>query len=395
MATDKQPLDANEQKPRGLVLADFKGTLDAVLDAVLIFEPDDWRILYVNQGAIALLGYTGEELLQMRPIDFTAEHDQAGFLELVAPLIAGTKTTITAETTFRRRDTRAAPIEVSLQLIRVDGGRIVGIARDLTERTRDRLERELLYREAVDAIRGRDEFLSVASHELRTPLSALQLQIEMLLEPPRRDPTAVVSPEQLKKKLQVAARQVDRLSRLISELLDVSRITAGRLSLERADTDLAALAREVVERFADEAAKARSPIELIAREPVTGRWDRLRLEQIVANLLTNAFRFGAGKPIELVVTADGTNARLTVTDHGIGIAPEDAERIFQRYEQSVAMRPYGGLGLGLYIARGLVEAHGGTIAVESQPNAGSTFTIALPRQHRGDPRPATETESAR
>jgi PAS domain S-box-containing protein len=361
-------------------LVEFKATLDAVLDAVLIFDPHDWHLLYVNQGASALLGYPEDELLRLRPPDFTAEHDEAGFRELVAPIIAGAKPGTTIETAFRRRDARTVPVEVSLQLIRSDGGRIVSIARDITDRTRDRLERERLYREAVDAIRARDEFISIASHELRTPLSALQLQIEMLLTPPRRDPSALPSPEHLGKKLQLAARQVDRLSRLIAELLDVSRITGRRLKLDREALDLAALARDLVERLAPDAAKANCALELDAREPVPGVWDRMRLEQVVTNLLSNAFKFGAGKPVRISVERDGAIARLSVADRGIGIATADAERIFHRFEQAVSTRVYGGLGLGLYIVRGLVEAHRGTVHVDSRPNVGSTFTIELPRE---------------
>jgi signal transduction histidine kinase len=141
--------------------------------------------------------------------------------------------------------------------------------------------------------------------------------------------------------------------------------------------DLAAITRDVVERFSDEAVKARCTVE-VASESVVGDWDRLRLEQIVTNLLTNAFKFGPGHSIEIAVARAGANARLTVTDHGIGIAREDLDRIFRRFEQAGSTRGHGGLGLGLYIVRGIVEAHGGTIRVDSEPEMGSTFTIELP-----------------
>jgi signal transduction histidine kinase len=332
----------------------------------------------------------------MRTLDFAAEHDEGGLRELIAPLASGAKMTLTTETRFRRRDQRAVPVEVSLQLIHVDGGRVVAIARDITERARIRVERELLYRETVDALRARDEFLSIASHELRTPLSALQLQVEMLLHP-MGPQTGEPIGEPMRKKLQLAARQIDRLTRLINELLDVSRITSGRLRLEREQADLASIARDVIERFSDDAAKAHCTVTIDAREPVIGLWDRLRLEQVVTNLLTNAFKFGAGKPIELAVSRHGPHARLAITDHGIGVAPENIERIFHRFEQASPTRTYGGLGLGLYIVRGIVEAHGGIVRVASTPGVGSTFTIELPVQpeethgdesERRDPRPA-------
>jgi PAS domain S-box-containing protein len=369
--------DVEDQKRVQAILAEFKETLDAEPDAVIIFEPRNWRILYVNHGASVLLGYSSDELLRMAPADFMAE-DGIAFREALTPLLEGSQPHVLIETKFRRSPP-AVPIDVSMQLIRIDSDRIGSIARDITERKRTQLERELLHREAVDAIRARDEFLSVTSHELRTPLSALQLQIQALLQPPRRLPQAVLSPEQIRVKLHVAYRQIERMTRLIAELMDVSRITAGRLRLELEEIDLAAVVRDVVGRLGEEASRAHSSVEISAVTPVIGMWDRIRVEQVVANLLTNAFKFGGGKPIEIAVEERGPLGRLVVVDHGIGIGPDDVGRIFQRYEQATSSRALGGLGLGLYFARQIVEAHGGTIRVESQPGAGSTFTIDLPK----------------
>jgi PAS domain S-box-containing protein len=371
--------DIEDQKRVQAVQAEFKGTLDAEPDAVMIFEPSDWHISYANHGACVLLGYSREELLRMTPADFMVEDDGIGFREVLAPLLEDAQPHILLETKFRRKHPRAVPIDVSVQFIRIGPHRIVSIARDITERKRTQLERELLYREAVDAIRARDEFLSVASHELRTPLSALQLQIQTLLQPPRRSPQAVLSPEQIKAKLEMAYRQTERLTRLVGELMDVSRITAGRLRLQLEEIDLSAVVRDVVGRFGEEATRTHSNVEINAVTPVVGRWDRIRMEQVVANLLTNAFKFGGGKPVAITVEERGAVGRLVVVDHGIGIAAEDVERIFQRYEQAISSRAFGGLGLGLYIARQIIEAHGGSIRVESRLGAGSKFTIDLPK----------------
>ena len=369
--------DIEDQKRAQAIQAEFKETLDAEPDAVIIFEPSSSRISYVNHGASALLGYSKDQLLRMAPADFM--EDGLGFRDVLGPLLDGSQPHVLLETKFRRRDPLAVPIDVSVQLIRIGADRIVSIARDITERKRTQLERELLYHEAVDAVRARDEFLSVASHELRTPLSTLQLQIQMLLQPPRRSPQAVLSREQMTPKLEMAFKQIVRLTRLIEELMDVSRITAGRLRLELQEIDLAAVVRDVVGRLGEEASRTHSPIEVSAVTPVIGKWDLIRVEQVVTNLLTNAFKFGGGKPIDIRVEERGPIGRLVVVDHGIGIDPEDVERIFHRYEQAVSSRAVGGLGLGLYIARQIVEAHGGTIRVESQPGAGSTFTIDLPK----------------
>jgi PAS domain S-box-containing protein len=377
-------IDIEDQKRTQAVLAEFKGTLDAIADAVLIFEPRSWRFLYLNDGASLLLGYSREELSQMRLVDLMVEHDNDRFRELLAPLQQMGSNRIVIETRCRRKDGREIPVEFSFQRVEVDGGHVVSIARDITDRKLAELEREHLYGEALDAVRARDEFMSVASHELRTPLSSLQLQIEMVLRPPPRAPP--LSENQLKEKLKVAARQIDRISKLITELMDVSRISAGRLHLELEPVSLEAVVADVVTRSREDAARAQCQIVLHADEPVLGTWDRLRMEQVVTNLLSNALKFGAGKPIEVSVGRSDGMGRLVVRDHGIGIAPEDIERVFQRFERAVPGRRYAGLGLGLYIVRQIVEAHGGQISVQSQPGAGSAFTVELPLE----PRPPAE-----
>ena len=184
----------------------------------------------------------------------------------------------------------------------------------------------------------------------------------------------------MKPKLEMAFKQIERLTRLIDELMDVSRITAGRLRLELEQIDLAAVVRDVVGRLGEEASRTHSSISVSAVTPVVGMWDPLRVDQVVTNLLTNAFKFGGGKPIEITVEERGPIGRLVVVDHGIGIARENVERIFYRYEQAASSRGVGGLGLGLYIAHQIIEAHGGTICVESQPGSGSTFTVDLPKE---------------
>jgi PAS domain S-box-containing protein len=375
--------DIEEQKRNQQALSEFKGSLDAVLDAVMIFEADTWRCLYVNSGALLLLGQSEADLLAMRPFDYLPEYDEGRFRELFAAATDEQNRPVVVDTRFRRKDGRQIPVALALHPIGREPGRVVAIARDITDRKRAELEREMLYREALDAIRARDEFLSVASHELRTPLSSLQLLVEMLLRPPRRGPRVELTSDVVTAKLEVAARQVDRLSRLVAELMDVSRITAGRLQLDLEESDLVPQVRDVVNRFTEDAARAHSTVTVEANAPAaltSGRWDRLRIDQVITNLLSNALKFGAGKPVELTVGGDASGTLLTIRDHGIGIPAEDIERVFERFERAITARSYGGLGLGLYIVRQIVEAHGGTIRVESQPGAGSTFTVSLPRQ---------------
>jgi predicted ATPase/signal transduction histidine kinase len=250
----------------------------------------------------------------------------------------------------------------------------LALAEELARRAAAAIDNARLYDDAQEAIRARDEFLSIASHELYTPITSLQL----LLQGMKSRRVASSSEEARAMALDLADRQTKKLTKLVGELLNVARIRADRLELQLEDLDLASLVRDVVERFSNEMTRMNCPLSVDARAPVVGRWDRIRLEQVVTNLLSNATRFGAGKPIELTVEQSTDAARLIVKDHGIGIPPERVSRIFDRFERAVSVREYGGLGLGLYIVREIVKALGGTISVESVVNVGSTFTVELP-----------------
>ena len=228
-----------------------------------------------------------------------------------------------------------------------------------------------------DAVRARDDFLSIASHELKTPLTPLLLRIESLERATARQPDSPYV-HTVKSVLDVAKRQLKRLTDLTTDLLDATRIQAGKLAVDREEVDLVEVVRDVCQRFGPDASRIRSPLVLDAAASVVGLWDRLRIEQVVDNLLSNALKYGPGKPVEINVRSREGSAILTVRDHGIGIRAEDHERIFGRFERAVSERSYGGLGLGLHIVRAIVEAFGGTVAVHSMPGEGAAFTVILP-----------------
>lgn len=254
----------------------------------------------------------------------------------------------------------------------------LAFAQDLAGRASVAIENSRLYREAREAVRARDEFLSIASHELKTPLTTLQLQIQGLARKLKSSGEDAAFPG-LASRVATSERQVERLTALINNLLDISRITAGRLELDLEPVDLAAVAREAAARFREDLARAGCVLEFRAEGECVGQWDRLRLEQVVTNLLSNAAKYGAGRPIEIEVDGGEATARFSIRDHGIGIPAEHQVRIFERFERAVSDRHYGGLGLGLWIVRQIVDAFGGTIRVESRAGAGSTFTVLLPR----------------
>ncbi|MGK4005827.1 AAA family ATPase [Sorangium sp. So ce1036] len=252
------------------------------------------------------------------------------------------------------------------------------LAEELGSRAALALDNARLFAEAQEAIQRRDEFLVVASHELKTPLTSLQMQAQLVERLLRRHQRAELPPERIESTLRVLNRQLTRLGHLVDELLDVTRLNAGRLAIVRAPVDLSALAREVVERMSQQLADAGCPIQLDLDEPVVGRWDPSRLEQVVINLLSNAMKYGAGGLVQVSVRRRADRALLVVRDQGIGIAEADQARIFERFERAVSVRNFGGLGLGLYIVRWIVAAHGGSVRVESQLGAGATFVVELP-----------------
>jgi signal transduction histidine kinase len=276
----------------------------------------------------------------------------------------------------------------------------VQLARDVARRVALAVDNAWLHQESHEAIRLRDRFLSIASHELRTPLTTLRLQTQSLLRgagersaaqgqgaPSRGTALGTISAA-VASKVRVIARQVERLGHLVDELLDIARLNEGRLAFHLEDVDLGAVVCEVAGRFREVAERGESPLALRGVEArVVGHWDRLRLEQVVTNLLSNALKYGPGAPVALTVTADADTAWLTVRDEGIGIAAKDQERIFERFERAVSEQHYGGFGLGLWIVRELVRGLGGSISVHSAPGAGSAFTVELPRRAARVPGP--------
>ncbi|WP_224362640.1 ATP-binding protein [Hyalangium versicolor] len=321
------------------------------------------------------------EMLGLSPEEFPGTYE--AFVERLHP--EDRDTVVNALSAHLEQE---VPYDVSFRLLHAEGGyrscvsrgraqrdtagrpvRMAGIIDDVTERLR-------LLREAQEAVRTRDEFLSVAAHELRTPLTALRLRLQGVNATLQEE--RPWSPERITQALGSADRQVERLASLVDTLLDVSQLQqAPRLELE--DVDLAVVVREVVSRSEQEAARAGCHLVLSTLPSTPGRWDRVRMAQVVKHLLANAMKFGPGKPVEVVLESASDTAVLQVRDHGIGIAPERVEGLFQRFERAVSARHYGGLGLGLYRVRRIVEAHGGAVTVHSIPGQGATFRVHLPR----------------
>jgi len=232
--------------------------------------------------------------------------------------------------------------------------------------------------ELEHAVRMRDDFMSIVSHEVRTPLNGLILETQLRKMHLARDNAAAFTLDKMKAMVERDERQIQSLIRLIEDMLDVSRIRTGKLSIRPGQFDLSRVVSTLVETFAPQISAAQSSVNLSADSPVVGLWDEFRIEQVVSNLLTNALRYGAKSPIDVSVYVEGENAIVEVRDQGIGISEENQQRIFQQFERVSAKHAVAGLGLGLFISEQIVAAHGGKITVQSALGEGAVFRVSLP-----------------
>ncbi len=352
--------------------------LEYMPDAVLVMKGDG-TITFVNRAAEQLFGYARPELLG-RPIEaliparFRSSHrvHRQAYSEAprVRPMGLGLDLRALA------RDGHEVPVEISLSPILL-GSELCTIAavRDVTERKRLE-QRERAAERAEQEVRQRDEVLAVASHELRAPVGTVQLQVHMLQHAAA---DAVEDLGAMRERMNKIARSAGHLAQLVEDLLDLRQLRDPSMPLRLEELDLVEVTREAVERMREEVERTGAPLTFHGPAPVRGKWDPLRIDQVVTNLLVNASKFGRGQPIIVTVEGDAERARLAVADRGIGIDTKDHERIFERFAQAAPPEDLAkGIGLGLFIVRRIVHAHGGRVLLRSAIGEGSTFTVELP-----------------
>jgi PAS domain S-box-containing protein len=373
---------ANRQERREALaqVAENESRLRAIFNQslVAIAQTDlEHRFVLVNDQFCRITGRTRAELIgsTMPEITHPDHRDEASALFAQAVKECGG---YAIEMRYVRPDGSHVWVNHNVSIVvdvRGESSFGVNIVENITQRRRADEELRL-------AVTARDEFLAMASHELKTPVASLELVLASSLRVLDGVPPSSAPVDKLTQRLNVASRQVDRLTALIHNLLDVTRITSGRLNLIRREGDLIDVVRTAVVRLQDLIVRSGSQIVLNADEPVFGWFDPHAVDVVTSNLVANAAKYGMGKPIEVTVSrcsrANGEVAHLSVVDHGMGIDIGDQQRIFERFERAVSPNHYGGFGIGLWIARNIAEAHGGAIRVESRPGEGSTFVVEIP-----------------
>jgi PAS domain S-box-containing protein len=364
----------------------FSGIVDIAADAIVSVDEDQVITLF-NQGAERMFGYTAAEAIG-RPLDLLIPMDvrhlhREHIREFGKSPVRARRMGERAEVRGRRKNGEEFPAEASISKLDVEGRRVyTAVMRDVTERRAAELERARLYSDAQQAIRARDDVLSIVSHDLRNPLSVIGM-CASAIEDMLSDPSPGIS--EMVATIQSSA---DWMNRLIEDLLDVTRVEAGRLQLDRKPEDLVRVIAEAVTMF--EPALAEKSIALREEIPEylpPASIDASRIIQVLQNLVSNAVKFTSpGGEIAIQATARNGEAMIAVRDTGVGIPEQDLPRLFDRFWQATGSRR-GGAGLGLAIAKGIIEAHGGRIWVESEVGRGSTFTFALPILERAGANP--------
>lgn len=373
--------------------------VDAVDEYAIYAMDPDGHILTWNAGAQRLKGYTADEIIGQHFSKFYSKEDIDRRHPWNELKLAAENGQYQEEGWRVRKDGKRFWASVTITALRDQNGRLTGfgkVTRDLTkkreqeeklreayahletriqERTKELLAEKL---RAEEAVRARDRFFSMASHELKTPLSSLKMQTQIRKRLLAKGDYSVFQPHRLEELCSDDERQVDRLTALVDRMLDISRISSGQFELKLEKFDMADVLWDTVKRFEPALQEAGIQCSVVETRSIVGIWDRLRIEQVLSNFLSNAIKYAPGAPLQAGLVDHGECVELFVKDSGEGISEEDKEKIFRPFQRAANSEKISGLGLGLYITRKIAEAHGGRVQVESSQHHGSKFSIFLP-----------------
>ncbi len=372
---------------------------EGIKDYAMIMLDPEGLVTSWNEGARRIKGYEANEIIGQSFKKFYPPQDiQMGKCEY--ELVEAAETGRFEDEGWRiRKDGTKFWASVLITAIKDENNNLLGyskVTRDITDRKRSEdllkmaytnLEKRVEERtgelmkindQLQEAVRTRDEFLSIASHELRTPLTPLKLQVQSFISNIRKKTIKEMPDERLQRMGDTCDRALTRLITLIDNLLDVSRINSGKLNLSMEDVNLQEIAEEILERYKYDIQSSGSLVTIDIKQPIIGYFDRLRIEQVFTNLLTNALKYGNKKPVSIEISKERGFAKIIFRDAGMGISVTDFDRIFERFERLTDNTNVAGLGLGLFITKQIVEAHGGTIEVSSKESEGAVFTVLLP-----------------
>lgn len=369
---------------------DFRSFFELSGSGAEVIDAYNYKFLKVNPMLCRLLGYSEEELKQKTFLEVTFDDDRGREVNAYEETKKGVHDHWELEKRYVRKDGAIIWAQVNGTMVRNEEGQAVhslAIIQDITERKEieKKIEENVMKLKESEitlknTLAARDEFLTIASHELKTPLTSLKISTQLQKRGRTKERQAVYSPENINSYIDLVDRQVERMAALVEDMLNVTRIKAGRFEIHRANFDLTDLVEEVIEKLAPRFVLAGYDLPLVEQNgDLKGNWDRDKLEQVLTGLLMNAILYGEKRPIRINLKGGKESIRLQVVDQGIGVKEAMKERIFNPYERGVDKNEVSGLGLGLFISRQIIEAHGGKIWVESGDKRGSTFSVELPK----------------
>jgi PAS domain S-box-containing protein len=341
-----------------------------------IWDQSNFRFLEVNLAMERTYGYTREEFLTMTVIDLRPPEEIDDFMERYSTLAPGYRKESKLFIHRRKDGTRIKVLNVSFDIRYNEKDARIVLINDVTERLRVEEERETLLSALREALKARDEFLTMASHELKTPITSLILNTDLKKLMLKREEQLPLGKEM--EGLEIQRRQLERINHIIDDMMDLSRIRLGKLEMKKTSVNFARIVEDSLTKLSPLLIQTLGEVnyETVENAPVFG--DPFRLEQVVTNLLSNASKYGKQKPITVMVSKSDTQVSLSIEDQGRGISEEDQKRIFSRFERAVSGTDIAGLGLGLTIVKEIVDAHQGHISVQSKPGEGSRFIVELP-----------------